>query len=204
LPVAGRPLLDHALDMADEARIAHKVINTSYLGEMIHTHLASRADIAISHETGAPLETGGGMKRAAAFLGDQPVLTLNPDAIWTGMNPLAALCAAWRPADMAALLMLIPTAKATAHAGRGDFVLGAGGQLERYNGTGKPLSYTGAEIIDPAWVMAEPSHRFSLNIIWDRMIEQGRLFGCVHHGDWADVGTPEGITAAENMLAADV
>ena len=47
---------------------------------------------------------------------------------------------------------------------------------------------------------------FSLNLLWDRMMEDRRLFGLVHHGGWCDVGRPESIPLAEALLreAADV
>ena len=47
---------------------------------------------------------------------------------------------------------------------------------------------------------------FSLNLLWDRMIAEGRLYGLIHDGGWCDVGRPEGIAVAEAMLAgvADV
>ena len=44
---------------------------------------------------------------------------------------------------------------------------------------------------------------FSLNRLWDRMIEAGRLFGTVHQGGWCDVGRPEGIALAEALLRGE-
>jgi len=41
---------------------------------------------------------------------------------------------------------------------------------------------------------------FSLNLLWDQMIADGRAFGLVHQGGWCDVGRPEGIAQAEAML----
>ena len=41
---------------------------------------------------------------------------------------------------------------------------------------------------------------FSLNLLWDRMIAEGRAFGIIHHGGWCDVGQPSSIALAEGML----
>ncbi|NQZ72169.1 MAG: nucleotidyltransferase family protein, partial [Dinoroseobacter sp.] len=38
--------------------------------------------------------------------------------------------------------------------------------------------------------------------LWEKIFEDGRMFGCHYPGEWADVGTPEGIEIAEAMLDA--
>ena len=99
--------------------------------------------------------------------------------------------------------MLVPLADATGHAGKGDFTRSAKGQLARFQGGGQvPMVNTGAQIIKTGLFADVPENRFSQNIIWDRLIANERLFGCIHSGGWADVGTPEGLLLAENMLRA--
>ena len=198
IPVAGRVLLDHALALAQGAGVARSVVNLHYRGQMIRDHLAGR-DVVFSDETAEILDTGGGLRAALPLLSPGPVLALNSDAVWTGPNPLAALGAAFDPARMDALLMLVPRTRATGHLGAGDFAMDAEGRLTR----GRDHVYTGAQILDPAG-LAEVSERvFSLNRLWDRAAARGRLYGLVHSGGWADVGHPEGIAAAEAMLAAE-
>ncbi|WP_116132844.1 nucleotidyltransferase family protein [Tropicimonas sp. IMCC34043] len=197
IAVAGRPLLTHALNLAEAAGIARKVVNTHYLGSQIAAFLAGQPDIAISHESPQILETGGGLKHALPLLDGSPVFTLNTDAVWTGDNPFDELRAAWDPARMDALLLLVDPQDARGHSGKGDFRRGSGGQLSR--GAGE--IYAGAQILNTALLseVAEPA--FSLNLLWDRMLARGRLFGCLHRGGWCDVGRPEGIAVAEAMLA---
>jgi GTP:adenosylcobinamide-phosphate guanylyltransferase len=101
--VAGRPLIDHALDLAGAAGIGRIVVNLHYLPGQIRDHLAGRSGIAFSEE-GMLLDTGGGLKKALPLLGDGPVLTLNTDAVWTDPLALKALLSAWDPARMEALL----------------------------------------------------------------------------------------------------
>ncbi|MDE3080656.1 MAG: NTP transferase domain-containing protein, partial [Paracoccaceae bacterium] len=57
--VAGRPLIDHALDLASGASVGRIVVNTHYLPDQIAAHLAGRG-ILLSHEPQI-LETGGGL-----------------------------------------------------------------------------------------------------------------------------------------------
>ena len=194
IPVAGKPLIDHALDIATDAGIGNIVVNTHYLPDMIQAHLAGR-EITLSHEDDI-LETGGGLRNALPLLGPDPVFTLNTDAVWTGPNPLQTLAAAWDPANMDALLLLIPLAQAKGHKGKGDFIPDENGTLTR----GAGLIYSGAQIIKTDALPAIPQTKFSLNLLWDEMIKSRRLFGIPHSGNWCDVGTPQGIEIAETMI----
>lgn len=196
IPVAGRTLLDRALTLARAGGAQRIVVNTHHLGQQISTHLAGQ-DVAISDESDLLRETGGGLRRALPLLGGGPVLTLNPDAVWTGPNPVAALRAAWDGARMDALLMLVPAERATAHAGTGDFAL-ADGRIARPG----PFIYGGAQIIRPDRLAEIEDEVFSLNRLWDLLIAAGRAYGIVHPGGWCDVGRPDCIPLAEALLAA--
>lgn len=197
IKVAGRNLLDRALDMAREAGVGRIVVNTHYLGEQIISHLAGKGDVVISDESDLLRETGGGLKHALPLLAAESVLTLNPDCVWTGPNPLAALSKAWNPQKMDALLMLVPLSRAGARLGGGDFGLDAQGRLR----AGGDFVYGGASVINAAQVGQMPEEVFSLTEAWREMIAQGRAYGLVHDGYWCDVGRPDAIPVAEKLLA---
>ncbi len=199
--VAGRPLIDHALDLLAGAGVRRVVVNTHYRGDQIEAHLAAerRVDIAISHEEGELLETGGGLRHAAPLLGSSPVWSLNPDAIWRGPNPLLTMSGA---VPGGARLLLVPRDRALGHKGPGDFFVEPDGRLRRRGeATSAPYVYTGLQIVDPAPVVAVDQAAFSLNVAWDAMLAGGRLFGAVYDGEWCDVGQPESIPLAEGLLA---
>lgn len=200
IPVSGRPLIDHALALVDEAGIDRIVVNTHYLADQIEAHIAPRG-LIVSREEPAILETGGGLKRALPLLGDDPVMTLNTDAVWTGRNPLIELMAVWDGARMDGLLLLLPVEKAMGHVATGDFLMDLDGRLERAKGRPGPV-YLGAQILKTAGLTAIEEEVFSLNLLWDRMISEGRLYGMIHDGGWCDVGRPEGIALAETMLGS--
>jgi len=195
IEVAGRPLIDHALDLVEAEAVGRVVANTHYRGAQIVDHLAGRG-VEISDESARILETGGGLRKALPLLGPGPVMTLNTDAIWTGPNVIATLRAAWDPARMSALLALVPCETALGHSGSGDFNLAPDGRIAR----GKTHIYTGAQIIDPTGLAHFEAEVFSLNLLWDELLAQGRVYGVVHHGGWCDVGRPESIALAEAML----
>ena len=198
IPVAGRPLIDHALALCDGC--ARRVVNLHYLGDMLAAHLSGR-DVVLSWERGAILDTGGGLRHALPLLGDGPVMTLNPDAVWTGPNPLDTLRAAWAPSRMDALLLTIPADRAEGRAGPGDFTRTVEGRLTR---GGKDV-YTGAQIVKTDRLSEIGEDVFSLNRLWNLLADKGRLCGVTHPGGWCDVGHPGGIATAEAMLErADV
>ena len=198
IPVAGRALIDHALAVGQKTGVTRTVVNTHYLADQMAAHLAARG-IAISHEAGPILETGGGLKAALPLLGDGPVAILNSDGIWTGANPLLELAAAWDGSRMEALLLLLPLADTLAHGPKGDFRLATDGRISRGEG-GEDHVYIGAQILHPARIKATPDSVFSLNKPWSGMIAAGTAFGLIHQGGWCDVGHPEGIAAAEALL----
>ncbi len=199
ISVAGRSLLDHAMALAQAPCVAQRVINLHYRGDQIAAHLSGQ-NVALSWEIETILETGGGLRAALPLLGPGPVLTLNTDAVWTGKNPLTELATAWDPVRMSVLLLLVPTSRAFGHGGVADFVLGADGRISRALG-GPGYVYVGAQIVDPAGLHEVPAQVFSLNLLWDRLIAEGRAFGLIHKGNWCDVGHPKGIALAEAMLA---
>lgn len=200
IPVAGKPLIDHALHLADDAGVTRIVANSHYLPDPIEAHLAPR-NIPVSREEPHILETGGGLKRALPLLGESPVLTLNTDAVWTGLNPLSQLLSAWDGDRMDALLLLLPPDRATGHTGHGDFLMAADGRLVRAKGATGPV-YLGAQIIRTEGLADISDEVFSLNLLWDRLIAKGRLYGLIHQGGWCDVGRPEGIALAETLLTS--
>jgi MurNAc alpha-1-phosphate uridylyltransferase len=197
VPVAGRALLDYALDIAATPCVSRRVINLHYRGDQIAQHLQGQ-DIALSWEDPI-LDTGGGLRAALPLLGTGPVMLLNTDAVWTGANPLDQLAAAWDSTRMDGLLLLAQPDQALGHKGAGDFLVDGQGRLSRAKGSIAPI-YLGAQILQTQGLAAINQQAFSLNLLWDQMIAQGRLYGVFHQGGWCDVGHPEAIPLAESLL----
>lgn len=196
IEVAGRSLLDRALQLTQDAN-THSFVNAHYKSEMLEAHLKDRPNVEVLVEQPNILDTGGGLKAALPKLGNTPVFTLNSDAVWAGPNPLEILRAAWRPEHMKALLLLIPIASTVGYSRSGNFTVDARGCLSR---SPSGLVYTGAQILHTGGLESIPEQSFSLNRLWDQMLPKNQVFGVQYPGRWADVGTPEGIPLAEQML----
>ena len=199
IEVAGQPLIDHALALAEGFGPLRRVANAHYRADQLAAHLDGR-DVALSREEPEILDTGGGLRAALPLLGPDPVFALNTDAVWSGPNPLRLLAEAWDPERMDALLLCVPVARAIGRKGGGDFTVGTDGRLSR----GGDAVYTGAQIIRTDGLASVPEPVFSLNLLWNAMATENRLYGLPYPGQWCDVGHPEGITLAEDMLRADV
>ncbi|MFV1591742.1 nucleotidyltransferase family protein [Phaeobacter sp. JH20_36] len=200
IPVAGRPLIDRALDMAREVAPTVIVANSHYKGDILARHLAD-SEVVISPEQPQILDTGGGLQQALPLLGapDGPVYTVNPDVVWRGPNPLHLLRAAWNPERMDALLACIPIARTIGRIGVGDFHTDGDGRLQR----GGDLVYGGVQLLRTNRLAEIEETVFSLNTLWDLMAQEDRLFALEYPGHWCDVGTPEGIPLAEELIAQD-
>ncbi len=196
IEVAGRPLIDHALDLVDALRPLRVVANLHYHADQLADHLAGR-DVMISREETRILDTGGGLRAALPLLGSDPVFTLNSDAIWAGPNPLNLLKDQWNPDKMDALLMCVPVGQTLGHSGPGDFTQDSTGRIVR----GAGLVYGGVQILKTEALHDIAEDVFSLNVLWDRMLQQKRLFALSYPGRWCDVGRPEGIDLAEGLIA---
>ena len=205
LPINGRPMIDLALDHAVAAGVRRAVVNLHYLGDMIRDHLAGRAvpEIVFSEEQPEILETGGGIAHALPLLGTAPFYVINSDAVWVGPNPLEALAAAWDPARMDALLLLVPRGRARSFTRAGDFFLSGEGHMPVWRGGAEaaPMIYTGAQIIAPGVFADGPLGRFS---VWGALADWDRVAAVTYPGSWVDVGTPAGLAEAEAALREGV
>ena len=204
--VGGRSLLDHALDRVRAGGVRRAVVNVHYLADALEAHLRRHAeglDIAISDERAELLETGGGVVHALPLLGERPFYVVNTDNLWVDgpADTLRLLAGGWDDAEMDALLLVVPLARATAHEGLGDFHMDSAGRLARRAARRvAPFVYTGVQLVSPRLFDDAPTGPFSMNLLWNRAIEAGRVFGVVHQGLWCDVGTPGAIAVAEDML----
>ncbi len=206
LSVGGRTLLDYALDRLDDAGVAEIMINLHYKGDMIREHLATHArkglSISYSDESDQLMDTGGGIAKALSFFGDEPFFVINAKQIWTDgyMNTLQRMADGWDGDKMDALLLMIPTVSAVGYEGIGDYDMLPDGRLQRRKqGHVAPFIYA-FQIIHPRVFENCPEGPFSLNLLWDRAEEQGRLYGIRHDGSWIHVGTPGALAEAEAAL----
>ncbi len=202
--VAGKALIDRALDDFAQAGVTTAIVNIHHLADQIEAHLASRRAprIVLSDERARLLDQGGGIKKALPLLSDAPFFICNTDAFWAtgGARNLQRLAEAFDPARMDAALLLAPTKASVGVDWGGDFGLSDDGRIVKGEGP-QPYVYTGVGVIKPQLFEGIAEDVFRLAPFFFRAAEQGRLFGVAAEGLWLHVGTIAAIADAERALA---
>ncbi|HEX7946509.1 MAG TPA: nucleotidyltransferase family protein [Phenylobacterium sp.] len=207
VPVAGKALIDHMLDRLRDAGVERAVVNVHHFADQMEAHLAKRSDmeVLISDERAGLLDSGGGIKHAADKLGRDPIFVANIDSLWLeGQRPaLEALKAAWDPAAMGILLLLVARGQGIGFEGpQGFFRDAATGRLTHSTAATPPTPFAnmGVAILDPSVLDEEPDGAFSIIPTWHRLQRQGRLHGVPMDGYWMHVGDPAARDATEARL----
>ena len=210
IQVAGKALIDYALDQLKAAGLQQVVVNGHYLVDQLQAHLKNRTDLTIDlmHEA-ERLETGGGIANALPLLGDQPFISMNSDTICLNgtASPITRMINAWNDASMDVLMVLFPTDYAIGYDGSGDFVIDKANQQRfrrRQSAEIGPYVFTGMQMIHPRLFHDCPDGPFSMNLLYDRLKDSdgwfNRIGHVIHDGNWLHVGDPAGLKAAEHYL----
>lgn len=206
IPLAGRPLIDHVLDRLAAAGVETAVVNVHYRADQLEGHLRNRdgrrPHILVSDERGVLLDTGGGVTKALPLLGTGPFIIHNADSVWSEATPaLPRMLRFWDPEKMDCLLLLAPTGTSIGYNFDGDFSICEDGRLGRKaKGEVVPFAFAGASLCDARLFESAPEGRFSLNVLWDRALARGRLYGIELDGRWMHVGTPAALAEAETLF----
>ncbi len=114
---------------------------------------------------------------------------------------------AWRPDGMMRAWMRCcccsRRSSAVGYDGTGRFHHGPGRPASAAAGAGQvaPFLYAGIQICHPRLFRDAPQGAFSTNVVWDRAIEEDRLFGLRHDGEWYHVSTPQHLPDVERHLS---
>ncbi len=199
-----KPLIGHVMDRLVDAGVGRAVVNLHYMGQQIRAFLGAedRLDVIFIDEPEI-LETGGGVKNAMTELGTDPFYVVNSDAFWLNgyEDALLRLARRWNDEEMDALLMLHSTVEGHGYDGIGDFNADADGRLTRRPESEVcPWLFAGLQILHPRLFTDAPDGAYSLNTLYDGALENERLFGVVHDGEWFHIGTPQSLEFAEAFL----
>lgn len=205
LSFAGMPILSHVLARLRDSGIRRIVISVHHLAEQIVEYCAEMRDVTIVHEASL-LHTGGAVASMIRqkLVPDQPFFVVNGDCVWVNgpTDALRRMVRQFKPEGADVMLMLARTASTTTLAGRGDFLWPRDCGLRRRGELDvAPYIFAGVQIVTPALFVGAPNGPVSMNLLWDRAIEAGRMSAMVHDGLWFHLSTPEDLAAANAMLA---
>ena len=191
--VGRESLVERWLRRLSAAGFREIVINVCYKKQTIMDALGDGANygarIVYSDEGAAPLETGGGIKKALPLLGDDTCLVVNAD-IYTDWRPVRVDL----PSGREAQLLLVDNPP---HHPDGDFGLEHG--TVRPSGESR-LTYAGIGYYRPGLFAAMPGVRFKLSRVLKPAIERGVVGGEHCRDFWMDAGTPASLEALQRAV----
>ena len=206
IEVAGKALIDHALDRLAAAGVETAVVNVHHFADVLERHLKARKqpeDRDLRRAERAARHRRRNQSKVLQRLGPEPFLLMNSDSLWLeGAAPnLSASAALSTPRAWTRCFSLAPSAGAIGYRGRGDYEMDAQGKLHRRGEQERaPLVYAGAAVLAPRLFAGAPAGAFSLTRLFDRAEADGRLHGLALEGTWMHVGSPEAIAAAEETM----
>jgi NDP-sugar pyrophosphorylase family protein len=214
IDVGGVPMLARVARRLVEAGADRLIVNTHHLGEQVARYVAENdfgVETVISHEEGAPLETGGALVAAEAlFRKDAPFILHNAD-ILTDL-PLRDMYAAHGAAgDPLATLAVLQRASTRSFLfddqgllGRKDETKGLDLRVRPAAGEVYALPFAGVHVVSPRiFGLLTERGAFSVLNPYLRLAGAGErvLPFRVDGSLWLDIGRPEQLEAARRAVA---
>lgn len=203
IPVAGKPMIEYALDQLKAYGIEEVIINVSHLKDQLVAYLGKQDGLRFRiSEEAEPLETGGGLKKALPLLGNEPFFTINSDIIWQddGESSLNRLTQHWDETRMDILVLVQPRSKAVGYDKGEDHLFVKPDNTIGWQAADAPYIFASVGIMHPRILTDAPDGKFSVKILWHKALAQNRLFCLPHHGAWFQTGTVPDLAKAEECL----
>jgi NDP-sugar pyrophosphorylase family protein len=211
MPVAGRPMLAHILEFLRSGGIDEVVINLHHLGDLIEAAIGDgrRFGLRVRYSWEPEiLDTGGGIKRAESLLAGEPFVVANGDSLLE--LPLQGVLDYHRQRGGIVTMVVRPSDAERL----GLIELDADDRVRRVAGRPEdaidvPLRgfmFPGLHVFEPevfAWM--EPRVAFGvIRQTYPRLLRAGQpIYGFVSQARWLNIDTPEGLSAAGDVLSRD-
>lgn len=205
--VGGTALIDRVIAGARAEGLSRFAVNAHHLGDQVIDHVAgleprlagTRFRISVEHD--APLDTGGGVKKALPLLETDPILVMNADSFWLeGADaPIRRMIETFAETEALAVLLCVDPARAVGFRRSHDFCLDPRRRIT--SDTGAPVVFAGASLLARGLFDGTPEGAFSAFDLWMKAMEAGRLFGARLDAPWLHVGDAEALEEAARFLA---
>ena len=179
LEIGGKKLIEYSIDLLRENNITEIIINSHYLHEKISEFITKKyPNISLSYEKNI-LDTGGGILNAMSFFDQENFFVLNSDTVWTRnySDDLHKLKEVFKNSNSKAALLLAHKKDSFDKNLSGDFSLDKNNLL---NKSSNDYIYTGCQLLNPnIFNLKKRGDIFSMNEIWNDLIAQESLNGCL-------------------------
>ena len=192
LKIGKETLLSNTINFLEQSKIKEVVINVHYLGDQIIEYLNKKKfnlKIIIINEKEKILDTGGGICNALKYF-NKSFLCINPDTIWNlnYIKELKQMESNFFLDKKKSYLLVVDKIKSFDTNLKGDFNL-HNGLITRKKGENLKYIYTGLQIINPEIFSNISDKIFSINKVWDKLIQSDQLFALESNIDFLHVST---------------
>ena len=194
LKIGKETLLSNTLKFLKLFGIKQAVINVHYLEEQIVDYISrNKFDLTVTvvKEKDKILDTGGGVLNAIQHFSNLPFLIINPDTIWNlyYLKELKLMEKSFfENKKNKCSLLVVNKKKSFDQSFKGDFNL-ENNIISRKNRDDLNYIYTGLQVIKPEVFYDLDARVFSINRIWDKLIETNELHGIESNIDFLHVST---------------
>ena len=203
IQIGNKNLLERAIELLINHGIEEIVINVHHLPDQIKDFINKKkykVRITISYEKDKLLDTGGGILHATKSF-KKPFLAINPDTIWSKVyySELKDLEDLYFKKKKPCLLLVNKNLSFDSSF-KGDFNL-HDGVITRDNNN--EFIFTGLQILDESVFSSIKDKIFSMNKIWDYLIEEDSLFGNESQQKFYHLNTKDMYDKISNLKIID-
>ena len=203
IQIGKKNLLERAIDLLINHGIEEIAINVYHLSDQIKDFINNKkfkAKIIISEEQNQLLDTGGGILNATRNF-QKPFIAINPDTLWNSdyLNELKDLEDLYFR-EKKICLLLVRKNLSFDSSFKGDFNL-QDGVISRDNNN--EFIFTGLQILDQSVFSFIKDKIFSMNKIWNHLIEENSLIGDESKQKFYHLNTKEMYDKISNLKITD-
>ena len=178
IKVGRKNLLERSINLLENYGVEKIIINVHHLADQIEKfilNVKSNIKIDISNEKNLLLDTGGGVKEGTKIFDKNPFFVLNPDTLWLPnyLDEMKSLEKIFFESKKPSLL-LVNKKLSFDTSFKGDFNL-------KDNIVSKDVEnnfiFTGLQLIDRNCLNMINKKVFSMNEVWDKLIDENKLYG---------------------------
>ena len=200
IKVGSKNLLERSINLLENYGIEQIIINAHHLADQIEkfiSNIKSKVKITISDEKDLLLDTGGGVKEGTKIFGKNPFFVLNPDTLWLTdyLGEMKSLEKIYFESKKPCLL-LVNKRLSFDTSFKGDFNL-------KNNIVSKDTKnnfiFTGLQLLDRNCLDPIDKKVFSMNEVWNNLINNNRLLGLESSQKFYHLNTEEMYNKISNL-----
>jgi len=202
LKIGEETLLSNTIKFLTKFGITEIVINVHYLADQIISYINENEfnlKINVIKEKEKILDTGGGVLNAINNFSGNPFVIINPDTIWNlqyieELKKMEILFLENKKIKCS--LLVVNKKKSFDQSFKGDFNL-ENNFIKRNSSVSLNYIYTGIQIIKPEVFFDINLEVFSINKVWNNLIENNELYGIESRIDFLHVSN---LNIYKNLL----